>query len=492
MVSVAEIDLEIANRDKQVNVELARRSLLDCTTYTFDGDYETNWHHILVANEIDAWLDSLDPYNLLIQLPPRHGKSELCSRRLPPYIFGKHPDWEVILGSYSADLATKMCRDAQRIMLRKEYGEVFPGTQLVTKGSKHDETAIRQANEFSIVGHKGAMKAAGMQGGVTGRGANVIVIDDPFKNRKEAESETVREGVIEEYKSTFRTRLEKGGRILMLLTRWHLHDLAGWCINKMKDDPDADRWKVLSFPALFTQSEFTHPDDPRKEGEALWPNKYPIKDLMRIKASVGTYDWNALYQQEPSPPGGAVFKREWARLIDADDLPPNITWVRYWDLAVSAKKSADYTASVMLGVDSLGNIYIQRIVREQVEWPVSKRMIKTIGLNERIAIGIETCGTQKGFFQELMCELDSMSLELHAFDEDTDKLTRALPWIARAEAGKFYIVRGKGVDKYIDELIEFTGHGDKHDDQVDATSGAFRMLAEYVEPELEVIGDFEF
>jgi predicted phage terminase large subunit-like protein len=490
MPTLQEIDREVEYRRQEVAVELARRSLLAFTKYTFEGEYQVNWHHKLVADEIDAWLDAKEPYNLLIEEPPRHGKSEQCSRRLPPYIFGKNPNAQVLFASYSADLASAMSRDAQRVMLSNFYSEIFPNTHLVTKGYSHDETAIRQANEFTIVRHKGSFRASGVGGGLTGRGADIGIIDDPFKNRQEAESETVREGVIEWYKSTFRTRLEKGGRILMLLTRWHLHDLAGWCIDKMNTDPEADKWKVVSLPAIYEEMEFTHPKDPRKEGEALWPNKYSIPALRKIKASIGTYDWNALFQQQPSPPGGAVFKREWARVIDAEDLPPNIYWVRCWDLAVTAKTSADWTASQQIGRDENNNIYIRKIIREQVEWPIVKNMLMIIAKQEKVPVGLLSTGVQKGFFQDLMTELELLDVPLYAINEDKDKLTRALPWIARAEAGKFYLVRGKGVDSYIDELIEFTGQGDKHDDQVDATSGGYSMLAEYIEPEVYVVGQY--
>lgn len=424
-------------------------------------------------------------------MPPRHGKSEIVSRMLPAFLFGLDPDIRIFGTSYGQTLANDMSRDVQNIMLSDAYGQIFPDANLSKIGTR-SATARRNIDMFNLVDRRGFYLGRGVEGGIMGKGADRIIIDDPFKSRKEAESETVRESTWQWYKGTLRNRLQPGGKIILLNTRWHRDDLSGRILNMMVDDPDSDQWKVISFPAIAEDGEYQHPDDKRKEGAALWPEMYDEKALSKIKATSGGYDWSALFQQRPSPPGGAVFKREWARIIDPDDLPPNITWVRYWDLAVSAKKSADYTASIALGRDQLANIYVHRIIREQVEWPVSKRMIKTIGASERVAIGIETCGTQKGFFQDLMADLDVMELDLHAFDEDTDKLTRALPWIARAEAGKFYIVRGKGVDKYLDELVEFTGHGDKHDDQVDATSGAYRMLAEYVEPELEVIGEYDF
>jgi len=489
MPTLQEIDREVEYRRQEVAVELARRSLLAFTVYTFEGDYQVNWHHKLVADEIDAWLEAEEPYNLLIMMPPQNGKSELCSRRLPGYAFGKDPDKQIILGAYNADWANTLSRDAQKTMISEKYKEVFPTTRLATKGNRIDDNAIKQASEFTIVGHKGKYRASGVGGSITGRTADIAIIDDPFKDRAEAESEVRRKTVIEWYKSTLRTRLSKDGRILMLLTRWHLHDLAGWCIEKMKTE-HADIWKVISLPALFEKTEFTHPEDYRKEGESLWPQKFPLNFLLREKALQLEYNWNSLYQQQPSPPGGAVFKREWARVIEPEDLPPNMFWVRCWDLAVTAKTSADCTASQQIGRDENNNIYVRKIVREQVEWPIVKNMLMAIAKQEKVPVGLLSTGVQKGFFQDLMAELELLDVPLYAINEDKDKLTRALPWIARAKAGKFYLVRGKGVDSYIDELVEFTGQGDKHDDQVDATSGAYSMLAEYVEPEVYVVGQY--
>ncbi len=490
MPTLLEVNREIKYRLDENNAELARRTLLGFTTYTFDGKYEVNWHHELVSDEIDMWLEADDPYNLALFMPPRHGKSELSSRMLPGYVLGKNPDRQIILASYNAAWASDLSRDAQKIMLSENYARVFPGTQLVTKGNKRDMTAIRQANEFSVVGHRGKYRASGILGGITGRGADIGIIDDPFKNREEAESETIREKVIAEYKASFRTRLEKGGRILMLLTRWHLYDLAGWCINMMENEPDSDQWRIISLPAFYEKSKYSHPKDMRKEGEALWPGKYPVKALKKTKAVLGSYDWGALYQQQPVPPGGAVIKRDWLQVID--HAPQYLKWVRYWDLAVTKKTTADHTASGQMAIDRDGNLYVKNFVQEQQEWPTVKRMIIIISVQEKCPVGIEDVATQKGFVQALLTEKALMNIDLRGYSVDSDKKTRALPWVARAEAGKFYIVRGKGLDSYINELVNFTGIDDKEDDQVDWTSGAYKMLADYCEPELFEIGDYDY
>jgi len=490
MITVEAIKAELRAREKAAEIELARRGLLPFIQATFPGGYETNWHHVLVCDEIDQWLKSAESYNLMLSMPPRHGKSEICSRHLPAYIFGQNPDAHIIAASYSGDLINAMSRDCQRIMISPEYRQIFPETALSTRGNRQDETAIRRAEEFTVMHYKGHYRAAGIGGGLTGRGGHYGIIDDPVKDRKDAESETVRQTCIEWYTSVFRTRMEKGGRILLLMTRWHTDDLAGWAIKKMQDDPEADKWKIIVFPGVFEQTEYTHPKDPRKPGDPLWPGKVDLKELRRIRATLTKYEWAGLYQQRPTPAGGAVIKREWLKVIEPDQVPGSLFWVRYYDLAVSKKTSADYTASGKMAQDQFGNIYVRSFIRERMEWPEARKAIINVGKSEKIPVGIETCGTQKGFFQDLIATAEASRIPLFAYNEDTDKLTRALPWVARCEAGKFFIVRGKGVDNYIDELVEFTGQGDSHDDQVDWTSGAYRMLGEYVEPKLLELGQY--
>lgn len=429
------------------------------------------------------------PYNLMLFMPPRHSKSEICARRLPGFIYGHNPDAQIIFTTYGMDLSGDMSRDVQGIMLSESYHELFPYSPLKHVGYKCNDTAIKQAKGFTIVGKRGKYRATGVGGGITGTGADYAIIDDPHKNRKEAESKTVRDGIKAWYRSTLRTRLEKGGRILLLQTRWHIDDLAGWLIKEAQNNPDGDKWKIVSLPAVYENTEFTHPKDPRSEGEALWPNKYNADALNKIKVG-GSYDWNALYQQRPESPTGARIKREWLKVIEA--APDNLQWVRYWDLAVTKKTTADYTASGQMAIDIDGNIYVRKLVHEQQEWPTSKRMITLIARQECVSVGIESVATQKGFVDDLIADPMLREIDIRGYGVDSEKLVRALPWIGRAEQGKFFIIRGKGADEYIEELVEFTGHEDAHDDQVDWTSGAYKMLAEYVEPEMIVAGDYAF
>jgi len=304
----------------QIKIELAKRHLLDFTRHT-KKNYKVNWHHEQLCEKLEAFARGEIP-RLMVFMPPRHGKSELGSRRLPAYILGQNPNAEIIACSYSADLATKMNRDVQRIIDSPEYREIFPDTQLNTKNvvSSAKGSYIRNATEFEVVGHSGGYRCAGTGGAVTGTGGTHLIVDDPIKNMEDANSETIRQKVWDWYTSTLYTRLESTieengkesedeGSILVILTRWHEDDLAGRLLALAQSDPGADQWEILELPAI--KENTTNPDDPRKVGEALWPGKYPIKRLNKIKASVGSKVWSSLFQQQPTPGEGAIFLRQW-------------------------------------------------------------------------------------------------------------------------------------------------------------------------------------
>lgn len=276
--------------------ELARRHMADFVLYV-DKRYQMNWHHRLLCEYLDRFVKK-EIRRLMVFMPPRHGKSELVSRKLPAFIFGRNPDTNVIGTSYSADLAQRMNRDVQRIIDSQAYSKLFPKTTLYGKNVRTvTGHALRNSDIFEIVGHRGSYRGAGVGGGITGMGGDYIIIDDPIKNREEANSSTYREKLWQWYTSTLYTRQEQQGSILVTLTRWHEDDLAGRLLELAKRDPEADQWEILLLPAIAEKNR--HPMDPRQEGEALWPGKYPIAELMKIKATVGIYDWTSMYGQRP-------------------------------------------------------------------------------------------------------------------------------------------------------------------------------------------------
>lgn len=439
------------------------------------AEYEITWYLQIMRMEIVKALKSPEQEFLAFQLPPRHSKSQTISRLLPAWLFGDNPTRRVIASSYGQDLANKMSQDVQKIMMCEAYGRIFPETR-VPVTARRGSTAKRNVSKFDLIDHRGGYMGRGVGGGITGHGGDIIIIDDPVKDREQAESETYRNKVWDWYTSVLRTRLMPGGCIFLLMTRWHEDDLLGRILKQSKENPDADQWKVISFPAIAEDDNpHKHSLDKRKEGEALWPDQYPVNVLKRIKATVGTYDWNALFQQRPSPPGGHIIKREWFQITDKP--PADLRWVRFYDPAVSEKEQADYTASVSGAVDAYGNLYLRSMIRGRWSWPKLRQLIIRVAKIEQCHIGVEVNATQKGLFDDLAAQKEMRYSPLTGYTSVKSKLVRALPWITRAEMGKVFLVNGPWVEDFIDECVKFTGNDDEHDDQVDAVSGVWTMLA---------------
>lgn len=290
---------------------------------------------------------------LVVQMPPRHGKSELCSRWFVAWYLGMFPHHRVILTSYEARFARTWGLKARDILR-----DVGPGTFGVRPakdndaandwGIEADGSVIEQAEAVAAGAWRktdGGMLTAGVGGPVTGRGADVLIVDDPVKNAVDAESEAKQAVAEQWWDSTAYTRIEPNGIVLIIQTRWHQNDLAGQVLKKQAEeepDPDAEDefWYEIKLPAIAEEGDVLD----RPVGEALWPERYPLSRLLRVKSRISQYYWLALYQQQPSPPGGVIFKRsDWQRF---DELPvplgsTKMVGVVIVDTATDDKESGD-------------------------------------------------------------------------------------------------------------------------------------------------------
>ncbi|MBR3072566.1 terminase family protein, partial [Fibrobacter sp.] len=283
--------------------QLARTNLLAFVKATMPN-YSIGWvHREICARLMRFYTDVMERKSprLILTMPPRHGKSQLVSKHFPAWCFGVNPDISFMACSYSDGLSRRVNKDVQRIMESNEYHRIFPRTTLPPRGSKY----TRSTNLIEIPNRKGSFRSTGIGGSITGMGCEILGIDDPLKDRQEANSITIRDRIWDWYTSTAYTRLSPGGGVLVTLTRWHEDDLAGRLLNAMKQG-DGDQWTVINYPAIAEKDE-PH----RKIGEALHPERYPLEMLEKIRINVGSYDWNALYQQHPAPVGGSIIKREW-------------------------------------------------------------------------------------------------------------------------------------------------------------------------------------
>lgn len=433
--------------------------------------YEVNWHHRVLCRYLDRFVAG-EIKRLMVFAPPRTGKSELVSRRLPAYLLGRNPDAHIIACSYGDDLASRMNRDVQRIMDTPAYRAVFPGTTLYGRNVRASAQGhyLRNSDMFEVVGHRGAYRSAGVGSGIVGMGFDWGIIDDPIRNREDAESPTYREKLWEWYTSVFYSRQEKDARILLMHQRWHDDDLAARLLALQDTDPSADRWTVVSFPAVLDSAPGA--DDPRRPGEALWPGKFGLDTLAAIKAN-DARAWEAMYQQRPRPAEGALFKREWFKVVE--HAPVRLSWVRYWDLAASTRDSADYTASAAVAMGEDGTLFVRDMIRGRWEWPDAYAVIvRTMQAEPNTRHAVEKALHGLAAVQQLRRDERVAHVPLAGVDVDHDKLSRALAWAARAEAGKVVLIRGEWIGAFLGEVTAFPLGA--HDDQVDTVSGAVQLI----------------
>lgn len=455
----------------QIKQERARRHLNLFTQYTYP-DYQANWHHLKLCEYLERWAFG-DIDRLMVFMPPRNGKSELVSRRLPAYLFGKEPNASIIACSYGSDLASRMNRDVQRIIDSPEYHALFPGTTLNGSNVRTVATGsyLRNSDIFEIVGHKGVYKSSGVGGAITGMGMKYGIIDDPYKNRQDANSETIRAGIWDWYVSTFYTRLEKGGKILITLTRWHEDDLAGKLLRIAKEDPSADQWTVLEFPAI-AEGEL-HPEDPRQEGEALWDWKYPLKELNKIKATVGSYEWNALFQQRPAPSEGSLFNRSWWQYYDT--LPTKVDeYLLSWDLTFKDNSDNDYVVGqcwARCGADK----YLIDQVRAKMDFPTTVQSVRSFAKKHRMAraILVEDKANGPAVISTLKREISGII----PINPQGSKIARAQAVTPMIEAGNVYLPRSASFTGDLVEECSAFPNG-RNDDMVDCMTQALNRFGQ--------------
>lgn len=394
----------------------------------------------------------------IFEMPPRHGKTVTISRLFPPFVLGYRPDWRFILASYGATLAQKNSRFSRNIIRLPLFQDRFPDVALAQDS--------KAADAWDIAGHEGGLDAMGVGGAVTGKGAQIIIVDDPVKSREEAESEAFREKVWDWYRDDLYTRREPNAAIIVVMTRWHQDDLVGRLLKS-----ETDKWQMLRLPALAES------DDPlgRAEGEALWEARFPVSVLRDIEKTLGEYSFSALYQQNPVPAEGGIFKRKWFVAEDhplIDHLPPIAYSVRYWDLAMSEKTSADYTAGVHYGMAEDGFRYVLDVVHERIDWGDLTEFMAQVMLKDgaNVAQYIEQKGYMSRAIQALNVDPRLHGYQIWGVEVDKDKVTRALPAAAKASSGVVYVLNRHWTTAFLDEICSFPFGA--HDDQVDAFAGA--------------------
>lgn len=427
------------------------RADLACYAIAQWPPFELATHHRLIVEKLEA-VERGEIRRLMIFMPPRHGKSLLATQMFPAWYLGRHPDRFVISSSYGQDLSDDFGRMVRDLISRPIHQVLFPTCRLAD-----DAASMRRFNTLA----GGSYYAVGRGGPITGRGAHLLVLDDLLKDREEAQSETVRRNLHEWYAHVAYTRLQPGAAIVLIQTRWHEDDLAGRLLN----DNANENWVVISLPAIAEVDESF-----RRAGEPLWPEKFPLLDLQRIRHTIGSAAWASLYQQRPSAAEGAIFKRDWMRTYR--DLPKFQKIIQSVDTAFKAGAENDYSVVTTWGITENG-YFLVSLWRGRVEFPELKRQVCSQAEQWKPhAILIEDRASGQSLIQELKLATRFPILPVKV---DSDKRARAEAVTPLFEAGKIFVPESAPWhDTFVDELAAFPAG--THDDIVDSTTQALNYL----------------
>lgn len=404
-------------------------------------------------------------------MPPRHGKSELATKKFPAWCLGKDPTLPFIQTSYSAGLAEGFGQDTKDILQSEQYKTIFPEAQLRKDSKSKGNWQLTKG---------GSYMAVGIGGPITGRGARIAVIDDPLKNRQEAESETYRDMVWNWYTSTLYTRLEGYGAVIVIQTRWHYDDLVGRLLEQMEKDKEAenpyDDWTVINFPAIADEDEYVGGVCVRKQGDPLWPQKFDVANLQTIRQIQGVYDWSALYQQEPISSETQEFRETYFRYFEDVDIDNK--YVRYYttvDPAISQNDKADNTVVLTCAKEVNGpNIYR---VREDAGHFTPKETVDLIFKHNQeydSEVGIEMNAYQKSLHYYVQEEQRKRQryFTVREVKSKGNKEERIRGLIPMYEAGVVFHRHSDA--EYEREALTFPAG--KHDDRLDAMAMQIQIL----------------
>lgn len=399
----------------------------------------------------------------MVFMPPGSAKSYYANVMLSAWYVGANPGKKLITSSYSQEVADKWGRRVREIVKGDEYRDVFD-VKLSDASQAAGRWELDNGSEYYAVG---------VGGSVTSYRADLAIIDDPVKGREEADSETIRRKTIEWYQSDLWTRLKPGAKMVLIMTRWHEEDLAGWLLEQMSKQ--GEKWKVLSLPMEAEEGDALG----RVVGEPLWPEWFT--DSMLNIARQNARNWAALYQQRPAPEEGDFFKREWFGYYDI--APKLLRIAGASDYAVTAN-GGDYTVHIVMGVDADANIYILDIWRRQTESDIWIEAFLDLVEEYKPLIWAEEAGqinkSLGPFIKRRMLER-KVFCDRRQLPSVSDKATRVQSFRARASMGKVYLPKGKPwVEALLYELLTFPAG--KHDDQVDVLGLLGRLLDKNLVP----------
>ena len=444
VLALKEAEIRLDTREK------AQNQFMPFVHHVYDGFIEGR-HHRIIAEKLEK-IATGELKRLIVNMPPRHSKSEFASYLMPAWFLGRNPKLKIIQATHNTELAVRFGRKVRNLIETESYYEIFPETKLKTD----DKAAGRWGTEAG-----GEYFAAGVGAAVTGRGADLFIIDDPH-SEQDALSEGAFDNAYEWYTSGPRQRLQPGGAIILVMTRWGTKDLTGRLLKAQSNDIMSDQWEIVEFPAIM-------PSD-----KPLWPEFWSTDDLLKVKSALPVAKWNAQWQQQPTAAEGAIVKREWWQPWEKEDVPPVKYIMQSYDTAFSKKETADYSAITTWGVfepeeGGADHIILLDARRGRYNFPELKEVaLEEYDYWEPDMVIVEAKATGMPLTDEL--RRTGIPVLNYTPGKGRDKVTRMHTVAPIFEAGMVWAPEKKFADEVIEECAAFP-NGD-HDDFVDSMTMA--------------------
>jgi predicted phage terminase large subunit-like protein len=449
---------KLVQRAKRLEQAEAARSHFMDFTKTVWPEFINGRHHRIMAEKFDRIADG-SLKRLIVNMPPRHTKSEFSSYLLPAWLMGRKPTLKIMQTTHTAELAFRFGRKVRNLMNSQEYKAVFESVELRADSQAAGRWETSKGGEYF---------AAGVGGAVTGRGADLLIIDDPH-SEQDALSPTALEHAYEWYTSGPRQRLQPGGAIVIVMTRWAENDLTGKLLRQQARDVLADKWEIVEFPALMPDTD-----------EPLWPEFWNKKDLLAVRGSLSVGKWQAQWQQNPTSDVSAILKREWWQTWKPEE-PPAVSYIlQSYDTAFSKQTTADYSAITTWGVffpqdGDPPNIILMDAKRGRWDFPELRRIaLEEYKYWDPECVLIEA----KASGMPLTQELRQMGIPVSNYSPSrgNDKYTRVNSIAPLFESGLVWAPDSRWAEEVIDECAAFPAG--EHDDYVDTVTQALRRFRE--------------